>query len=98
MPDRGTGRAGALDDAGRAALERLDDALRRHVPSAGVVSRSTWSARRWTRRRPRSAPDLRRAILSSQSGPGERVDSLDIRRPVELPKADIDEAGDLAPA
>ncbi|WP_433174836.1 hypothetical protein [Actinoallomurus sp. CA-150999] len=36
--------------------------------------------------------------MSSQSGPGERVESLGIRRPVELPKADIEEAGDLAPA
>ncbi|MEV0406589.1 hypothetical protein [Actinoallomurus sp. NPDC050550] len=36
--------------------------------------------------------------MSSQSGPGERAESLGIRRPVELPKADIEEAGDLAPA
>ncbi|MCO5972492.1 hypothetical protein [Actinoallomurus soli] len=36
--------------------------------------------------------------MSSQSGPGERVESLGIRQPVELPKVDIEEAGDLAPA
>ncbi|MCO5998085.1 hypothetical protein [Actinoallomurus rhizosphaericola] len=36
--------------------------------------------------------------MSSQSGPGDRVESLGIRQPVELPKVDIDEAGDLAPA
>jgi hypothetical protein len=36
--------------------------------------------------------------MSNQSGSGERAESLGVRRPVELPEADIDEAADLAPA
>jgi hypothetical protein len=36
--------------------------------------------------------------MSNQSGSGERAESLGVRRPVELPEADIDAAGDLAPA
>ncbi|MEV5707525.1 hypothetical protein [Actinoallomurus sp. NPDC052274] len=35
--------------------------------------------------------------MSSQPGPAERVESLGIRRPLELPEADIEEAGDLSP-
>jgi hypothetical protein len=36
--------------------------------------------------------------MSNQSGPGERAESLGVRRSVELPEADIDAAEDLAPA
>jgi hypothetical protein len=36
--------------------------------------------------------------MSNQSGSGERAESLGVRRSVELPEADIDAAGDLAPA
>lgn len=42
--DTGDG-SGALDDADRAALERLDEALRRHAPSAEGTSPAAWPAR-----------------------------------------------------
>ncbi|GAA4496915.1 hypothetical protein GCM10023191_039630 [Actinoallomurus oryzae] len=38
-------RPGGLDDADRAALERLDEALRRQAPPAGGASPATWPAR-----------------------------------------------------
>jgi hypothetical protein len=40
-----TGRPDALDDADRATLERLDEALRRQVPSPGGTSLDAWPAR-----------------------------------------------------
>src|SRR4051812_2176752 len=43
-------------------------------------------------------PDLRGDAMPKQSGSGERAESLGVRRSVELPDADIDAAGDLAPA
>jgi hypothetical protein len=38
-------RRGGLDDADRATLERLDEALRRQAPSSGGVSPTTWPTR-----------------------------------------------------
>ncbi|MEV0405347.1 RICIN domain-containing protein [Actinoallomurus sp. NPDC050550] len=36
--------------------------------------------------------------MSAQSGPGERGESLGVRRAVALPETDVESAGDLAPA
>jgi hypothetical protein len=38
-------RPAGLDDADRATLERLDEALRRQVPSSGGASPTTWPTR-----------------------------------------------------
>jgi hypothetical protein len=50
------------------------------------------------RRHPRCDLNVKENELPFQSGSGERAESLGVRRSLELPAADIEAAGELAPA